>query len=205
MNLGQMIMVVGAIVLLGILVLNANSTVYQATDTMYTSEFGVTAISLATSLVEEAMGKMFDNVVADTGSAALYDSTHLTAVGSLGPEAAKTESYRGMTPGYPNDFDDFDDFNGLKLCYHSDLATETDATPGFVQVTVPGMRAKYYVTCTVVYVKPPNLDVPYVVRQTWHKKITVTVWSPSAVRLDPASQKMVPDTLVYPAVMSYWN
>jgi len=204
MNLGQMILVVGAIVLLGILVLNANSTVYQASDTMYTSEFGVTAVSLATSLVEEAEGKMFDVIVAPKNGADLYDSTLLTPVGSLGPElTTEHESYRHLVPGYPNDFDDFDDFNGLKLCYHD--TTETDATAGFLQITVPGMRAKYYVTCTVVYVKPPNLDVPYIVRQTWHKKISVTVWSPSAVKLDPATGQTVADTLVYPAIMSYWN
>jgi len=204
MNLGQMILVVGAIVLLGILVLNANSTVYQASDTMYTSEFGVTAVSLATSLVEEADGKMFDVVVAPKNTSDLYDSTLLTPVGSLGPEPGENETYRGLPPmsGH-NDFDDFDDFNGLKLCYHD--SSETDATAGFTQIIVPGMRAKYYVTCTVVYVKPPNLDAPYIVRQTWHKKITVTVWSPSAVKLDPATGQTVPDTLVYPAIMSYWN
>jgi len=199
MNLGQMLLVVGAIVLLGILVLNANSTVYQASDTMYTSEFGVTAVSLSTSLVEEAMGKMFDVIVAPKNVSDLYDSTLLTPVGSLGPEPTEHESYRGMVSGSPNDFDDFDDYNGLKLCYHD--VTESDATAGFVQITVPGMRAKYYVTCSVVYVKPPNLDAPYIVRQTWHKKITVTVWSPSAVR--PGTN--LPDTLVYPAIMSYWN
>ena len=199
MNLGQMILVVGAIVLLGILVLNANSTVYQASDTMYTSEFGVTAVSLSTSLVEEAMGKMFDAVVAPKNTSDLYDSTLLTGVGSLGPEPAAHESYRGYVPGSPNDFDDFDDFNGLKLCYHD--TTETDATPGFLQVLVPGMRAKYYLTCIVVYVKPPNLDAAYTVRQTWHKKITVTVWSPSAIN----RVTNLPDTLVYPAIMSYWN
>ena len=129
MNLGQMLMVVGAIVLLGILVLNANSTVYQANDTMYTSEFGVTAISLATSLVEESMGKMFDRVVAPVNASAVYDSTLLTGVGSLGPDASETESYRGKTPGYPHDFDDFDDVNGFKICYHSELPADADATP----------------------------------------------------------------------------
>ena len=204
MNLGQMIMVVGAIVLLGILVLNANSTVYQANDVMYTSEFGVTAISLATSMVEEAMGKMFDKVVAPTSAPSVYDSTLLTAVGSLGPDASETESYRGKTPGYPHDFNDFDDFNGFKICYHGTLPGDSDSTPGFLQWPVPGMRAKYYLTCTVVYVKPPNLDLAYVVRQTWHKKITVTVWSPSAVKLSSTGIS-VPDTLVYPAIMSYWN
>jgi hypothetical protein len=200
MNLGQMLMVVGAIVLLGILVLNANSTVYQANDTMYTSEFGVTAISLATSLVEESMGKMFDKVVAPINASAVYDSTLLTPPGGLHADAG--ESYRGLPLGSGlKDFDDFDDFNGFKACYHSDLPSEADATPGFYQITVPGMRAKYYVTCTVTYVKPPNLDAAYTIRQTWHKKITVTVWSPSAINQITNN----PDTLVYPAIMSYWN
>ncbi len=204
MNLGQMLMVTGAIVLLGILVLNANTTVYQANDTMYTSEFGVTAISLATSIVEEAMGKMFDAVVSDSTSPSLMDSTKLTLPAKLGPEAAETESYRGMVAGLPHDFDDFDDFNGLKLCYTDGLPGDMDSTAGFLQVVVPGMRAKYYVTCAVTYVKPPNLDAAYTVRQTWHKSITVTVWSPSALKLNGTGVS-VPDTLVYPAIMSYWN
>jgi hypothetical protein len=199
MNLGQMMMVIGAIVLLGILVLNANTSVYQANDVMFSSEFGVTAISLSTSLVEEAMGKMFDKVVCDSNSAALLDSTLLTLPGSLGPEAG--ESYRGYPTGSGlKDFNDFDDFNGLKLCYHSDAPGDVDSTPGYVQIAVPGIRAKYYVTCTVVYVKPPSLDVAYTIRQTWHKKLTVTVTSPSATGITGK-----PDTLVYPAIMSYWN
>jgi hypothetical protein len=197
MNLGQMMMVVGAIVMLGVLILNTNTTIYQTNDIMYTSEFGVTAISLSTSLVEEAMGKMFDQAVADSNAAALMDSTLLTLPGSLRAEAG--ESYRGNVVG-TKDFNDFDDYNGLKICYHSEVPADVDATPGYVQVTVPGIRAKYYVTCTVTYVNPPNLDVPYSVRQTWHKKITVTVTSPSATGITGN-----PDTLAYPAIMSYWN
>jgi hypothetical protein len=163
MNLGQMMMVIGAIVMLGVLILNTNSTIYQTNDIMYSSEFGVTAISLSTSLVEEAMGKLFDKVVADSNAAALIDSTLLTLPGSQVP-------------------------------------ADADATPGYLQVTVPGIRAKYYVTCTVTYVNPPNLDAPYAVRQTWHKKITVTVTSPSATGITGK-----PDTVAYPAIMSYWN
>ena len=199
MNLGQMMMVIGAIVMLGVLILSTNSTIYQTNDIMYSSEFGVTAISLSTSLVEEAMGKLFDKVVADSNAAALIDSTLLTLPGSLGPEAG--ESYRGYPTGSGlRDFDDFDDFNNLKICYHSEVPADADATPGYLQVTVPGIRAKYYVTCTVTYVNPPNLDAPYAVRQTWHKKITVTVTSPSATGIT-----VKPDTVTYPAIMSYWN
>ena len=197
MNLGQMMMVIGAIVMLGVLILNTNSTIYQTTDIMYSSEFGVTAISLSTSLVEEAMGKMFDQAVADSNAGALMDSTLLTQPGSLSAEAG--ESYRGNVVG-TTDFNDFDDYNGLKICYHSEVPADNDATPGYVQVMVPGIRAKYYVTCTVTYVNPPYLDVPYTVRQTWHKKLTVTVTSPSATGITGK-----PDTLAYPSIMSYWN
>ncbi|HEX7572596.1 MAG TPA: hypothetical protein VF514_05845 [Bacteroidota bacterium] len=201
MNLGQMMMVIGAIVMLGVLILNTNSTIYQTNDIMYTSEFGVTAISLSTSLAEEAMGKMFDKVVADSNAAALIDSTLLTLPGSLGPDASENESYRGYPVGSgKKDFDDFDDFNGLNLCFHSEVPADIDATPGYLQVIVPGIRAKYYVSCTVTYVNPPNLDAPYAVRQTWHKKMTVTVTSPSATGVTGK-----PDTLAYPAIMSYWN
>ena len=73
------------------------------------------------------------------------------------------------------------------LCYHNNTGPDSADSPGYLSIPVAGMRARYFVTCTVTYVKPPNLDVPYNVRQTWHKKITVTVWSPSAVKLDPAT------------------
>ncbi len=199
MNLGQMMMVIGAILMLGVLILNANSTIYQTNDIMYTSEFGVTAISLSTSITEEAMGKMFDKVVTDSNSAVLLDSTLLTLPGSLGPDLAENESYRGSVVG-TRDFNDFDDFNNLKICYHSEVPADVDATPGYLQVIVPGIRAKYYVSCVVQYVNPPNLDAAYTLRQTWHKKMTVTVTSPSATGVTGK-----PDTLVYPAIMSYWN
>ena len=188
MNLGQMMLVVGAIALLGVLILNANSSVYEASDTMYTSEFGVTAISLATSIVEEASGKMFDQAIAGTNPVAVYDSSLFTAPGSLGPDAG--EAYRGT-----KDFNDIDDYDRLFIVYKSDVAADTVSTPGSKWETiVPGIRAKYFVRCVVSYVNPPNLDIAYTTRQTWHKKITVTVTSPSST-----------DSLVYPAIMSYWN
>ena len=184
MNLAQMLMVVGAIALLGILILNANSTVYQTTDTMYNSEFGITAVSLATSIVEEATGKYFDEAVTTFTAGDIVDSSKFTPIAKLGPDSAET--YLGGA----NDFDDFDDFNGLRLVYLS--PTDSDAT-GAKKVVRDGVRAKYYLSAKVEYVQPPNLDaaVPY---PTWHKKITVKVWSPSAK-----------DTLTYPSVMSYWN
>jgi hypothetical protein len=188
MNLGQMMLVIGAIALLGILILNANATVYQASDTMYTSEFGVTAISIATSLVEEAMGKVFDEYVVSGTAGAVFDSTVFVTPANLRKDAG--ESYRGA-----HDLDDFDDFNNLLFVYKSDLPSDSAATGGSeYEFKIHGLRGKYFARTKVQYVLPPNLDAPYTLHQTWHKKITVTVTSPTEK-----------DSLVYPAVMSYWN
>ncbi len=189
MNLGQMMLVVAALMLLGILVLNTNKTLLSTNDTQNTSEFGITAVSLATSLVEEANGKMFDEVVADSNTGALTNASQLSSV--LGPDGS--EAYRDAV----RDFNDYDDFNGLFLVYKNplDSATTPGATKEFV---MPGIRAKYYVKAKIEWVNPTaangyNIDA-VVTTKTWHKKLTVTVTSPS-----------MSDTLVYPSIMSYWN
>lgn len=186
MNLGQMMMVVAALSILGILVLNTNTTVLETNDTQNLSEFGINAISLATSLVEEANGKMFDEVIADSTTPQLSSPASLTSVANLGPDGA--EGYRAAG----SDFNDFDDFDGLVLVYKSplDTAAVAGATHEFV---IPGIRAVYKVASKVEYVAAANLNVASA-SPTWHKKITVTVSSPA-----------IKDTLVYPAIMSYWN
>lgn len=192
MTLGQMMLVAGALVLLGLLVLNASTTIIETSDTQAKSEFGITAVSLATSLVEEAMGKVFDEVVSDSNLSALTDSSLLSSV--LGPDGPET--YRGGV----NDFNDFDDFNGLFIAYRSDHPSDTAGVPGAHRViTVPGIRARYYVKAKVNYVNPTALDDTSAVKR-FHKKITVTVTSP---RYYGPGQKA--DTLRFPAVMSYWN
>ena len=186
MNLGQMMMVVAALSILGILLLNTNTTVLDTNDTQNLSEFGINAISLATSLVEEANGKMFDEVIADSTTPALSSPVALTSLANLGADGGET--YR--TAG--NDFDDFDDFDGLILVYKSpgDSSLMAGAAKEFV---IPGIRAAYIVRARVDYVSGADLDLTSA-SPTWHKKITVTVTSPA-----------IKDTLVYPAIMSYWN
>ncbi len=188
MTLGQSMLVIGALTLLGILVLNANSTILQSNTTMDTSEFGITAVSLATSLVEEAMGKMFDQVIADSNTGIITDPSQLTPTAGLGPDAG--ESYRSGT----NDFNDFDDFNNIFLVYKSNNPADTVHTTGSTYETiVPGIRAKYFVRAQVMYVNYLNLDGTSA-GQTYHKKIIVTVTSTGSS-----------DTLRFPAIMSYWN
>jgi len=186
MNLGQMMLVIAALSILGILVLNANRTVFETNDTQNQSEFGINAVSLATSIVEEAMGKMYDEAIADSNTGELADPIQLTPAGGLGREGA--EAYRDGA----NDFNDFDDFNSLFLVYKSPVDSLVTAGTDR-EVVVPGIRDRYFVRTKVEYVSDAAPDVAVAAR-TWHKKMTVTVTS-SSTR----------DTLVYPALMSYWN
>jgi hypothetical protein len=179
-----MTMVIGALALLGILLLGANTSLLESTADQDNSEFGVTAISLANSLVDEALGKKFDR--ASLGGA-IGSLSQLTSPDSLGPDGS--EHYRGV-----QDFDDFDDFNNIFLVYKSNVPSDTAHTPGsnWEQI-VPGLRAKYFVRAKVEYVQENNLDFA-TSSKTWYKRITVIVSSPS-----------YDDSLAIPAVMSYWN
>jgi hypothetical protein len=181
-----MMLVVCALSILGILVLNANRTVLETNDTQNQSEFGINAVSLATSVVEEAMGKMFDEVIADSNTGELSDPKQLTSSVGLGKEGA--DAYRSGV----NDFNDFDDFHNLFLVYKNPVDSLATAEAD-KEIEVPGIRDRYFVRSEVVYVAGADPDVAVAAR-TWHKKIIVTVTSSSSK-----------DTLIYPALMSYWN
>lgn len=189
MNLGQMLLVLVALVVLGALILQSNSIILSSTETLTASEIDASAISLASSVMEEASGKLFDEAINDTTVSALTDPGQLSA--SLGPDGG--ERYRDTTGTHPI-FNDFDDFNGLFVVFKSTSPADSAPTPGANwEFAVPDLRGKYYVHVSVSYVNPPNLDVTAPGR-TWHKKMTLTVTSPSSAA-----------TVVLPWVMSFWN
>jgi MSHA pilin protein MshD len=173
---------------MGFLLLNTNSTIVKTDETRNSSDFGVTGVSLATSVIEEAMGKMFDAAIEDSNTGQITSPTALTSPSSLGH--GSSERYRDPI----KDFNDFDDFNNLFIVFKSDNPSDTAKTAGSDwEAIVPGIRSKCFVRARVYYVQPPNLDVVSSSR-TWHKKIVVTVTSPS-----------YKDTISIPAIMSYWN
>jgi hypothetical protein len=98
MNTGQMLLTLGALMLLSVMVLRVNNNVVNTNSVLLDTKFGVLAVSLATSIVEEANKKAFDAV---TDGDAITDVNLLTAAYGLGPNASEF---------YPN-FNDFDDFN----------------------------------------------------------------------------------------------
>lgn len=99
MNTGQMLLTIGAMILLSTLILRVNNNFSSNTSTVYDSKFAILGTSIGASVIEEAMGKAFDEGTADSSATGLTD---FTAPHKLGPETGEV---------YPN-FNDFDDYNG---------------------------------------------------------------------------------------------
>jgi len=128
------------------------------------TKYDVMAVSLGTSIIEEASDKAFDEA---TAGAAVTDINLLKAPASLGPETGEV---------YPN-FDDFDDYNG----YTRNTATDTTF-----------LSANFTASAVVDYVTPTSPNTTSGVR-TWHKRLRVTVTSPS-----------MPDTIRLSTIFSYF-
>jgi hypothetical protein len=184
-----MILVLAAMMILSALILQSNNIILDSSESLVSSDTDAAAATLATSLAEEACGKLFDEVITDSTVAALTTPTQLSSV--LGPETG--ERFRDTTGSF-TPFDDFDDFNGLFVVYKSNTAGDSAPTPGADwEFIVPNIRAKFLVRAKVDYVLDSAPDVAVGFR-TWHKKLTLTITSPSTK-----------DTLVYPYLMSFWN
>jgi len=91
-------MTLGAMMLLSTIMLRVNTANLTNESIRDDAQFGVLATSLATSIIEEAQSKAFDEKSDTMNVTAL---TQLTSV--LGPETGETE----------DTFDDFDDYNGF--------------------------------------------------------------------------------------------
>lgn len=99
MNTGQSLFSIGALLLLSLTVLRVNNSILITEGIMQDSKLGVLATSVATSLMEEAGKKAFDE---SSVNDAVLDIGALTSYNSLGPNNGETYAT----------FDDFDDYNG---------------------------------------------------------------------------------------------
>ncbi|PKL82873.1 MAG: hypothetical protein CVV24_07900 [Ignavibacteriae bacterium HGW-Ignavibacteriae-3] len=175
MNTGQMMITVAAIFLLTLVIMRVTTNLLTTDNAMSNSKVGLMAVSLATSMMEEATGKAFDN---NTDNGNVTVPTSLTAVANLGPESG--ESYI--------DFNDFDDFNFFKT------------TPKIDSIEVaPNKFLIFQTFCRVDYVNELNPMVASAI-QTWHKKLNVKVTS-DAMRDATIGRQ---DTLKMSTVFSYW-
>jgi len=102
MNTGQMMMAIGAMLLLSTVMLRVNSNNMINGTLRDEAQFGVLATSIATSIIEDASSKAFDEK-SDTSS--IKTTTDLSEVADLGPDGSETY----------HTFNDFDDYKGLTM------------------------------------------------------------------------------------------
>jgi MSHA pilin protein MshD len=183
-----------AMMLMGRLILMVNENNANMGEAVKMSEYRITATSLATSYLEDAMGKEFDEKTLPPNDPPTVTAASCTAPGSLGPESGEV---------YPN-YDDFDDYNGLNR-----LDTLRDLSGRII-------TAIYRVRGRVEYVKISGSTlVPETATPTYSKRLTITITSPSILTdnfsyaLSPAAGQAAPvnvqDTLVFSVVYSYWR
>lgn len=173
MNTGQMLLVLGALVLLSMVSISVNSMIINKTSTMLEAEADLNAVSLAQSMLDEIMKKSYD--LATVSGAKVFDSTEFTAASGLGPSGAEIalvslpDSLKrtGSNPPsidslFRSDkyFNDVDDYNGYKRTAYS---------------TTMG---NFSIIDTVIYVTEANPNIKSNT-QTFYKKVIVTVRHPN--------------------------
>ena len=101
MNTGQMMLTLGALILLSLLTLRVNSSQLTTQDTMQNTKFGVLAVSVASSIMEEASEKAFDE---KSVGGYIDDTKNLSKRNSFGTDS-------GENADSSNTFDDFDGYS----------------------------------------------------------------------------------------------
>ncbi|NOX18571.1 MAG: hypothetical protein GXO87_09870 [Chlorobi bacterium] len=148
MNTGQMMITIGALMLLTTVILRVNSDFLLSTVQMAESKYELVAVSLGTSLIEEAFSKPFDEITANDS----LISSPAALSSNLGPDAG--EDTRAQ-------FDDFDDYNNY-----------VEYTAGDTSL----LSADFKISSKVFYVDPA-VSLDGVATKTYFKRIEVEVTS----------------------------
>ena len=174
MGLGQTLLTIMSLILMGRLVLNINGTTLDAGFAKDMAEYRITATSLGTSLLESANGLSFDEATVDT-------FLLVTEIGSLTDAATFGKDFgeSGITS-----FDDVDDFDNYDT---------TEAIPNSATFKIHGK---------VEYIEVSGSTLSVTAAKRFNKLITVYVTSDYLVdySVDPPR----PDTLIFKSIYSYW-
>ncbi|MBM4171111.1 MAG: hypothetical protein FJ214_04490 [Ignavibacteria bacterium] len=126
MGTGQMMITIAAMMLLSTILLRINATFLSTSTALYETKYDVLAVSLGTSIIENATSKAFD------------EATVVNPVSSVTDLSLILRAETGEV--YPN-FDDIDDFNNYTM------TTANDTT---------FLSAVFDVGCQVNYVNQNN-------------------------------------------------
>lgn len=150
MGLGQTMLSVFALALLGTAILMMNNSVLSSGGDVEATEFMIMATSQGISQIESASGKAFDE---NTVSSDISAVTGLTT--TLGKETGETEAT----------FDDYDDYNGFTKWVNGD--------------TVNFRSANFFIRDSVDYVTISGNAIATSASRTYHKRLRVWISSPS--------------------------
>lgn len=174
MNTGQTIITIAAFVFLTTILLNFYGLVASTGDDIASGQDGILETTIATSYMELAQGLSFDEIT-DSSDIAIHNVGALTHPYSLGPESTAEDSIQN--------FNDFDDFNGLKV----------EKQPG-------GTDRRYQTTFSVHYVSPSDVE-SIVYTKTFLKRLDLKTWR----IFPPAGAGERLDTLNTSLVMGYFH
>jgi hypothetical protein len=175
MGMGQMLSVLGALMLLSMVSLGINSMIISKTTTMLEAEASLSAVSLAQTMIDEIQTKSYD---ASTVGSRIYDASDFTTASGLGPNGLtetpyvpKPDTYNPFrSVKYYNDVDDyhlyrrrastpilgyFDILDSIYYVKESDPSTKSTTQTFFkkivVKVTHRNMSYPVYLSDVVVY------------------------------------------------------
>ncbi len=174
MGLGQTLLTIMALMLMGRLILSVNTTTLDSGFTKDMAEYRITATSLGTSFLEYAQSVAFDEATVDT-FLTNTQSASLTAAASFGPDAGETS--------YLN-FDDIDDYHNYERI---DSVTNS---------------AIFKTTGKVEYISITSSVMSTTTTKSWNKLLTVYVTSDYLVDYSVSPPR--PDTLKFQSIFSYW-
>jgi len=170
MNTGQMLITVGALFLLSMVILRTTTTLLVTDNILNKSKVNLLAVSLATSTIEEANSKKFDQNTVTTSVSA---TSQLTIPANFGVETGEE---------YPffNDFDDFDFFK---------------TNPKIDSIAI-GDTLVFKTFCRVDYVAD---NTPQTISSvaTWNKRLSVKVTSNAMMDESTGKQDTIRMSTIY--------
>jgi hypothetical protein len=192
--MGQMMLTVGALVLLGATILSVNSNTLQNGVILRQTEIGVYAIALATSYIQTAAELNFDEKTVLTPIPALAsDGSKLVPIDTiklrklLTPYDSLGRNGAGEIANVDSTFDDFDDFNGF---------AKTDTAKG---------EDVFTTLATVYYVDTLGVTAPASETPTFFKRMDIRTFGTvgRGVYEGGASQGL--DTIKLSYIFSYYR
>ncbi len=145
----QLIYVIGAVMLLGILMVPMHRVALDRQSVLISSEALTTATAVGQEMMEEILSRKFDQNTTGTASDASIKTPSVFSL-ILGPDGGESAD---------TNFNDIDDFNGY---------TKVVPTPRI---------GNFYDTVSVMYVDTTAPFAP-AIGKTWFKRIDVKVWNP---------------------------